>query len=77
MAEQFTPPPGPVEEFPSQPVTPATPPKKNNTTLWIIIAVVVVLLCCCCVVAAVVLYNNWDTWIGDLSDYTSLIRMVI
>jgi hypothetical protein len=54
MAQEFTPPPGPVEEFP---VTP--PARRRNTTVWIIVAIVVVLLCCCCVlVVAAYMYGD-------------------
>ncbi len=57
MAQDFTTPGGPVQEFP---VPTPVPPKKNNT-VWIVVAIVVVLLCCCClVIAGVYLWNNGD-----------------
>jgi len=60
MAQEFTNPPEPVEQYPT-PTPP--PPTRRSNTVWIIVAVVAVLLCCCCLVAlAIVLYQNGDQW---------------
>lgn len=61
---EYTPPPGPVQEFPSPgSVPPPMPPKRSNTTLIIVIVLAVVLLCCCCLaIAGYYAWTNGDRW---------------
>ena len=55
------------------------PEKKDNKVIWIIIAVVAVILLCCCVlvtVGVVWLWNNGDSLVDWIDEWSSIIPMV-